>query len=230
MSTALIAPPPTKQPRPTPDAGRPPSPPRRFADWHAALGGVPLDRVLFDPPPGTAVPDDVERVRRETGALAELVNNTLVEKAVALRESEIGGLLSARIIVWADFGRKGRVTPADGFIRMTGGNIRAPDVAYFPIETLENGLLPAPANPSIAPALAVEVLSPSNTAAEIRLKMQELFASGTRLVWIVDPATRSVRVHTTPDDFHELFPGDTLDGGGVLPGFSVAVADLFPAG
>jgi Uma2 family endonuclease len=46
-------------------------------------------------------------------------------------------------------------------------------------------------------------------------------------VWYIDPRTRRVRVYTSPDDVIELSEKDTLDGGDVLPGFSVPVAQLF---
>ncbi|CAA9388406.1 MAG: hypothetical protein AVDCRST_MAG64-1045, partial [uncultured Phycisphaerae bacterium] len=71
-------------------------PPRRFdngAEWLAALGGVPLSRIIFDPWPGTATEADlllfVERDKR----LCELIDGTLVEKPVGYFESLIAGLL-----------------------------------------------------------------------------------------------------------------------------------------
>ena len=65
----------------------------------------------------------------------------------------------------------------------------------------------------------------------IARKLGEYFASGTRLAWIVDPKTRTVRVHTSPTESTRL-DADTgvLDGGDVLPGFRLPVADLFPGG
>jgi Uma2 family endonuclease len=71
------------------------------------------------------------------------------------------------------------------------------------------------------------VLSKSNTKAEIARKMKEYFAAGTRLAWIVDPKTETVRVHRSPEEFVVLKAGDVLDGGDVLPGFQVPVQELF---
>lgn len=57
--------------------------------------------------------------------------------------------------------------------------------------------------------------------------MLEYLASGTRLVWVVDPATRSVAVYRSRDDIRLLTEGDVLEGGDVLPGFRLSIAELF---
>ena len=68
----------------------------------------------------------------------------------------------------------------------------------------------------------------TNTDAEIAQKIREYFQSGTRLAWVVDPATRSVAVYDGPaEPARVLGETDQLDGGEVLPGFSIPVADLF---
>ena len=62
----------------------------------------------------------------------------------------------------------------------------------------------------------------------MRLKLAEYFQSGTRLAWLVDPATRSVAVYTSPDQPARLASEpDQLDGGAVLPGFAIVVAEIF---
>src|SRR5206468_1626606 len=77
-----------------------------------------------------------------------------------------------------------------------------------------------------APDLAVEVLSKGNTRAEMDRKLREYFAAGVRLVWLIDPKTRTARVHTSPEEMTRLGEGDTLDGGDVLPGFALPLRDL----
>ena len=79
-----------------------------------------------------------------------------------------------------------------------------------------------------APDLAVEVLSPSNLASDINLKTRQLLDAGAQAVWIVDPATRSVQIYS-PQGFTVLREDDALSGGDILPGFSIKVADIFPA-
>jgi Uma2 family endonuclease len=73
----------------------------------------------------------------------------------------------------------------------------------------------------------VEVLSKGNTPKEIQRKLKEYFLAGTRLVWVVDPRQRHVRVYTAPDRFVVLTEADTLDGGDVLPGFQLPLRELF---
>ena len=114
-------------------------------------------------------------------------------------------------------------------MRTTEPQVRAPDVAFLSRARFPGGKRPKGPIAPIAPDLAVEVLSKSNTKAEIARKLREYFASGTRLAWIVDPKTKSVRVHTSPTGSTrlDLATRGVLDGGDVLPGFRLPLADLF---
>jgi Uma2 family endonuclease len=58
-------------------------------------------------------------------------------------------------------------------------------------------------------------------------KLGEYFGAGVRLVWMVDPKKRAVRVHTSVDESVLLKEGQSLDGGDVLPGFALTLAELF---
>ena len=80
---------------------------------------------------------------------------------------------------------------------------------------------------NVAPDLAVEVISPSNEAADIRLKIRQLLDAGTALVWIIYPNLHIVDVHTQ-DGATSLNAADTLSGGDVLPGFEIPVREIFP--
>jgi Uma2 family endonuclease len=79
----------------------------------------------------------------------------------------------------------------------------------------------------IAPDLVVEVLSPGNTYSEMTEKLREYFAIGVRLVWLVDPVSRSVFAYRALTEVREFALGDDLPGDDVLPGFSVPVARIF---
>ena len=122
--------------------------------------------------------------------------------------------------------RLGTVLGSDGMLRLFPGLMRAPDVSF-----VARGQLKLTRGgeryPSIGPDLAVEVFSKSNTRAEIARKMNEYFAAGTRLAWVVDPKTETVRVHREPRKFIVLRVGDVLDGGDVIPGLRIQVQDLF---
>ena len=80
-----------------------------------------------------------------------------------------------------------------------------------------------------APDLAVEILSESNTPAQIAQKIDEYLNAGGRAVWVIDIDARTVTVHTTDSPPLTLTDADTLDGDAYLPGFACPVADLLPA-
>ena len=221
---------------PPPRSARPPTPrlggPRRFrlgSDWWDALGNVPLDRVVFDPPPGTVEYEDYLRLGgRHDGWLVELVDNTLVRKPMGMKEDavgmEVGGLLR-------DYKKKhatgALIIGAQGMTTMRTGNVRYPDAGYVSSDDLDREALDRDAAPSFPITVAVEVISPSNTAAEIRRKIGEYFDAGTKLVWVLHPAARLVDVYTSPTAVRTLRAEDVLDGGDVLPGFAANVGDLF---
>lgn len=190
--------------------------------------GVPASRVRIDPPPGTATVRDVLRIRKQEGRRFELVDGTLVEKPMSAEAAFVAGTLFLLVRTFADAnGRLGMVLPADGFLRISARFVRAPDVSLTDWGRLPNRRVPKQPIPTLAPDLAVEVLSPSNTRPEMARKRKEYFDSGVRLVWIIDPDRRTAEVYTSADAVTPLGPGDTLTGGDVLPGFAVEVADLF---
>lgn len=78
-----------------------------------------------------------------------------------------------------------------------------------------------------APDLAVEVISPSEAAADVNRKATEYFEAGARLVWVVYPDMRQVVVCRTARESVALSGDDTLDGGEVVPGFACRMAELF---
>jgi len=78
-----------------------------------------------------------------------------------------------------------------------------------------------------APDLAVEVNSPSDTVREVEKKVMEWLEFGSRLVWVVSPKLHTVTVYRSLTDIVVLTEKDTLDGGDVIPGFQIAIADIF---
>lgn len=125
--------------------------------------------------------------------------------------------------------RLGWILGADGFVWLFGAQLRAPDVSFVRRDQRPRGRLLDKGYADIAPALAVEVFSPGNTVREIERKRADFFASGTELFWIVYPDRQEVEVSTSQETHRVLRRDDTLDGGSVLPGFSLEVAELFAA-
>ena len=105
--------------------------------------------------------------------------------------------------------------------------VRIPDVSFISWERLPGGEVPEEPVPLLTPDLAVEVISRANTPKEMAEKLREYFEKGVRLVWYVRPKSRVVDVYTAPDHFTRLTASMRLDGGDVLPGFSVQVGELF---
>jgi len=104
--------------------------------------------------------------------------------------------------------------------------VRGPDVAFVSRVRYEQSADTVRAFAG-APDLAVEVLSPSNTATGMHAKVADYLAAGTRRVWLVDPAAQSVTVYASLL-WPEVFRGnDLLEGGDVIPGLQVRVGDLF---
>jgi Uma2 family endonuclease len=201
--------------------------PTTIADLLEGLGGIPARRVVWDPTPGTATERDLIRLNEHGNRRYELVDGTLVEKAMGFDESLLGFLLGGALLDYLKARDVGRAVGADAMMRLFPGLVRLPDASFiswarFPKKKRRRGEIP-----TIAPDLVVEVLSKGNTPKEMKRKLGEYFRAGVRLVWYVDPAKRTVTVYTAVDRFTVLHEDDTLDGGDVLPGFSLSIRDWF---
>src|SRR5262245_7242994 len=105
---------------------------------------------------------------------------------------------------------------------------RRPDVAFVSIERWPlDKPIPETGDWLVVPDLAVEVISPNDVFAELYKKLKDYFAHGGRQVWICEPQEKEVLVYASPDDHHTLSLGDDLDGGDIIPGFKLSLADLF---
>jgi Uma2 family endonuclease len=211
-------------------------PPRHFdnaADWLHYLGDIPLQRIIFDPWPGTATEADLLLLVERDKRLCELIDGTLVEKPVGSFESLIAVNLIVELGAYVKRMGLGVVFGPDGTFRLpASGRIRLPDVSFVSQDRLPRANR---AVPELAPDLAIEVLSESNTPEEIDQKLRELFESGTRLVWVIDPPSRTVLVYAgLGAQATILTEADFLDGGTAVTGFRMSVAAVFsnvpPAG
>ncbi|MGH2522008.1 MAG: Uma2 family endonuclease [Anaerolineales bacterium] len=112
------------------------------------------------------------------------------------------------------------------YTRRNPDTVRAADVAFISHERLaqrkkKRGYL------DVAPELVVEVLSPNDSWSEVTQKLREYFAIGVRLVWVADPASRTVYAYRSLTDIREFPETAIFSGDDALPGFSVPVASLF---
>lgn len=107
---------------------------------------------------------------------------------------------------------------------------RRPDLAFIAYDRWTIPLPPEdPPAWNVVPNLTVEVVSPKNTVDEIEDKLQEYFEAGVQLVWVVHPVRRRIYVYDSLTQVRVLTETDELDGGSVLPGFRMKIADLYTA-
>jgi Uma2 family endonuclease len=129
------------------------------ADWLHDLGDAPLERIIMDPPPGTATERDLLILVERDKRLCELLDGTLVEKPVGYLESLIAGWLITELNNFIGVKNLGYVSGEAGMMRMMSGRVRLPDVAFVSVDDLPGGALPREPIPTVTPTLAVEVLS-----------------------------------------------------------------------
>jgi Uma2 family endonuclease len=139
----------------------------------------------------------------------------------------IAGEMVGRLRAWAKSGPGGWAGVESGFILTHGPDtVRGPDVSYVRRERIPPEGVPEKFW-DLAPDLAVEVISPSETAMDVREKLREYFDAGTPMVWFVYPRQREVVVHT-PDGVSRTYGGQSvLEVPDLLPGFRCVVAELF---
>ncbi|MDB5387514.1 MAG: hypothetical protein JWM11_3160 [Planctomycetaceae bacterium] len=215
-----------------PDIALSPLAPGLDPDWSLAdlqehLGGILPHRIRLYPSPGTATEQNFLDVLARKTCQPELIDGVIVEKPVGYFESRLAFILGYLIQQFVFPRKLGVVFGADCPIRLGPDQIRMPDVSFFSWSRFADGKFPLEQVLGIAPDLAVEVISPSNTKAEMDRKLTEYFTASTRLVWYVYPEVQAVRVFQSPSVFQDLTGDEVLEGADVLPGFAVSVRTVF---
>lgn len=154
--------------------------------------------------------------------LFELIGGEIVEKMASFTPSKIAMRIGRFIGNFAD--SMGYVTGADGTYILSPGYAVMPDVGY-----IAKARLPVEPEREVQgpPDLAVEVKSPTDSKRELRLKVEDYLRFGTKMVWLVLPEEQQVEVYIPDADVSEYGLEDTLNGGDVLPGFTLTVKKLF---
>jgi Uma2 family endonuclease len=167
---------------------------------------------------------------KEEGQRCELIRGELVEMTGLVPGDEthrtIVMWIDHLILDYVDTHDLGEVTPAGtGFILSTKPDtVRVPDVGFIAkarLKPLTGAYYP------FAPDLAVEVVSPDDTANRIRRKITDYLDAGTRLVWIVYPDSRLIDVYAPDRPLETVKAADVLGGSDVLPGLSLPVQNVF---
>ncbi|MYB95668.1 Uma2 family endonuclease [Candidatus Poribacteria bacterium] len=172
--------------------------------------------------------DDLAK-QPDDGTRYELVKGVLRKMPPAGFEHGIcAAEIGSRLNVHVRTHQLGYVCGAEtGFkIAQNPDTVRAPDAAFVSQVSIERqGIVRGYWEG--APDLAVEVISPGDTYAEVAEKVEEWLAAGCTMVWIINPRRETVEVYRSNEDFAILRGTDTLDGGDVVEGFQCLVQDIF---
>ena len=168
-----------------------------------------------------ALPDDGHHYEIINGELIDMGNSGALHGYVcSLALAALAGYILPK--------KLGVILDSSTAFKMKNGNKRSPDIAFFAKERLQGMAVLPSGYLEGAPDLAVEVLSPGNTVEEIEDKLTEYFENGSRLVWVIHPTQHYVLVYRSAQEPDRLLKGkDSLDGEEVIPGFTLAIADLF---
>ena len=165
------------------------------------------------------LPDDGQRHELDEGRLVCMPPS-------AFKSGHVAALVLIRLGRFAMEHDLGVVVGPDAGVLLRRGpdTVRAPDVSFVRGgRVVDTGIGYFPG----APDLAVEVLSPSDRYAAVVRKVSQYFAAGTRLVWVLDPYTRTAAVHHPGGEVIELAEDGVLDGEDVLPGFRLPLAEVW---
>jgi len=199
---------------------------RTLADARERVGHLPGSRVLTYPAAGTATTADLLDRNINGDWPTELVDGILVRKELSRHLDGICIRIASGFLNHTREFRLGFAATSQGFFQLRHGLVRAPDVSFIRWDRVGSR---GAAFFEAAPDLAVEVLSPSNTRKEMEIKLEEYAKAGVKLVWYVDPERKEVDVFPKGNAKRKktFTLADTLDGGDLLPGFTLPVAKIF---
>src|SRR6476646_7035387 len=192
-----------------PDPAPAPAGIRSLADFMQWLGDVPADRILLRPAPGMGNASDVLRLERQENRPSELVCGVAVEKRLGYKEMSVAAVLLGALQAHVEAKQLGIVTGPEGFYRLSEYLVRIPSVAFCAAGTFRGDIAPGEAAAGIVPQFVAEVtegLSPT----ELQRRVEDYFASGVKLVWVIDLANRSATTYISPKKFKSISARGTL--------------------
>ena len=176
--------------------------------------------------------DVIEMPDDDTRPLYEVVDGVEVEKSMSLLSQLVGSEINTRVRMHVLSGE------ADGYVTTepwvvcfdwSPGTKRRPDVAYWRRDQYPDGI-PARGEATVPPAWVVEVLSPNELVSDLNARIADYFRAGTLLIWVADPANRTIRTEQADGTAHAYRADDRITAKPVVPGFSIRVAELFTVG
>ena len=164
----------------------------------------------------------------DDGCRYELVRGELIKLAPpGLRHGRFALSIARHLADYVEAEGLGAAYSETGFrLASDPDTVRAPDASFISRERLDevgetDGYWPG------APDLVVEVISPNDRYTDVEAKVSEWLDAGTRMVIVVNPRRRAVRVHRSPTEIDDLVEGDSIEGGDVAPGWNMPVSGLF---
>jgi Uma2 family endonuclease len=181
-----------------------------------------------DPAAPAISADEFRTSPEEDGWRTELVRGRMVrEPAPGPAHGRLAARLAVRLGRFVENAASGVVLADTGFLLARDPDtVRAPDLSF-----VSNDRIPEQGYGAgfwrLGPDLAVEILSPSNTASDLQAKIGDYLAAGCHEIWVLDPAARSVVVYGADGRLRLLSADEELDGGALLPGFMLPLGELF---
>lgn len=172
-------------------------------------------------------PEELRRLESESGV--EFAHGHIVEKPASIESSRVEATIVHLLKSETSRERKTQVFPSSmGYqcFPEEPGRFRKPDVSLVRSERLagydpQTGLIP------FVPDLAVEVISPNDTAYALGEKIEEYLANGFSLIWVVQPNTKTVTIYRGDGSVAVLHEPDEITGEGALPSFRCKVSEFF---
>ena len=173
---------------------------------------------------------DLQQLQRDRPDLRmELVNGEIrIMSPSGYESEEVSTRLTIRLGTWVEARRLGRIAGSSaGFVLPNQSkDVRSPDVSFVRADRLRQ-------SPStyaeLAPDLMVEVRSPTDSLASLRQKIQSFLEVGTQVGILIDPKSRTVEIYRPEQETPQVLQdGDVLTVPDLLPGWSVAISDLWP--
>src|SRR3954447_17709335 len=198
-----------------PDPAPMPAGVRTLADFLHWLGDVPADRVLLRPAPGMGNASDVLRLERQENRLCELICGVAVEKRLGYKEMSVAAALLGALQEHVEAKELGVVTGPEGFYRLSEHLVRIPSVAFCSAGTFRGDIPPGEAAAGIVPQFVAEVTD-GILPTELQRRIEDYFANGVKLIWVIDLGSRTATIYTSPKKFKAVPSRGTLDGGRLL--------------
>jgi Uma2 family endonuclease len=160
----------------------------------------------------------------------ELVNGEMKELGMSAQSSRVGGQVHFQFENYSRSNTPGWAFPPETGYRCFAddrGRVRKPDASFIALGRMTREQYEEEGYIDIVPDLVAEVISPNDLAGDVEEKLAEWLDAGVKVVWVINPETRTVRVHRHDGGYAFLRDTETLTAPDVLPGFAVPVADLF---